>query len=66
MTTSDDNGTAQRESGRTLSLFASLLVVGFMVGLIMLSVLLFDSDVAEGPLQVSMTVATIFALVVAS
>ena len=40
MTTSDDNGSAKRESGRTPSLFASLLVVGFMVSLIMLSVVL--------------------------
>ena len=53
------------ETGRTPSMAASLLVCGVMIGLIMLSVVLFGSDVAEGPLQVSMTLATLFALTVA-
>ena len=55
----------QKETGRTPSLAASLLVFAVMIGLIMLSVILFGSEVAEGPLQVSMTLATIFALIVA-
>ena len=59
-TTSD----SQEEHGRTPSLAASLLVFGVMIGLIVLSVVLFGADVAEGPLQVSMTLATIFALMV--
>ncbi len=59
--TSDSQG----ETGRTPSTIASLLVFGVMIGLIVLSVVLFGADVAEGPLQVSMTLATIFALTVA-
>ena len=53
------------ETGRTPSMFASLLVLGVMITLILLSVVLFGSEVADGPLQVSMTLATIFALSVA-
>lgn len=53
------------DSGRMPSMAASLLVCGVMIGLIILSVILFGSEVAEGPLQVSMTLATLFALVVA-
>ena len=52
-------------TGRTPSMAASLLVCGVMIGLIILSVILFGTDVAEGPLQVSMTLATLFALTVA-
>ncbi len=63
MTESSNKATAS--SGRTPSMVASLLVCGVMIGLIMLSVVLFGSDVAEGPLQVSMTLATLFALTVA-
>jgi len=44
---------------------ASLLVIGVMIALILLSVVLFGSEVAEGALQVSMTLATLFALSVA-
>lgn len=44
---------------------ASLLVVGVMIGLILLAVSLFGRKVADGPLQVSMTLATLFALGVA-
>ena len=54
-----------KETGRTPSMFASLLVLGVMVGLILLSVIFFGSEVAEGPLQVSMTLSTLFALSVA-
>jgi NhaC family Na+:H+ antiporter len=54
-----------KETGRTPSMFASLLVLGVMITLILLSVALFGSTVADGPLQVSMTLATIFALGVA-
>ena len=55
-----------KETGRTPSMFASLLVMGVMIVLILLSVILFGSEVADGPLQVSMTLATIFALSVAA
>jgi len=51
-----------KETGRTPSMFASLLVLGVMVALILLSVGFFGGEVAEGPLQVSMTLATLFAL----
>lgn len=44
---------------------ASLLVFGVMIGLILLAVILFGEEVAAGPLQVSMTLATLFALGVA-
>jgi len=53
------------ETGRTPSMFASLLVMGVMVALILLSVVFFGGEVAEGPLQVSITLATLFALGVA-
>ncbi len=53
------------KGGRTPSMVASLSVFGVMVGLILLSVILFGSEVAAGPLQVSMTLATLFALGVA-
>lgn len=52
-------------TGRTPPMFASLLVVAVMIGLIVLSVALFGTGVSEGPLQVSMTLATLFALGVA-
>ena len=54
-----------KEIGRMPSMFASLLVLGVMIALILLSVILFGSTVADGPLQVSMTLATLFALGVA-
>jgi NhaC family Na+:H+ antiporter len=50
---------------RTPSLIASLLVLGVMVGLILFAVFLFGQEVASGPLQVSITLATLFALAVA-
>ncbi len=50
---------------RTPSMAASLAVFGTMIGLIVLSVVFFGSTVAEGPLQVSMTLATLVALTVA-
>ena len=56
--------TAQTDA-RTPSLAASLFVVGVMVGLILFSVIQFGSEVADGPLQVSMTLATLVALGVA-
>jgi len=46
-------------------MFASLLVLGVMVALILLSVSFFGGEVVESPLQVSMTLATLFALSVA-
>ena len=51
--------------GRTPSLTASLFVVGTMAALILFSVIQFGSEVADGPLQVSMTLATLVALGVA-
>ena len=66
MTESETSETKDTKGiGRTPSMIASLLVCGVMIGLIMLSVIFFGSDVAEGPLQVSMTLATLFALSVA-
>jgi len=50
------------ETGQTPSMFASLMVMGLMVVLILLSVVFFGGEVAEGPLQVSITLATLFAL----
>ncbi len=46
-------------------MFASWLVIGVMITLILMSVALFGGDMADGALQVSMTMATIFALAVA-
>jgi len=42
----------------------SLLVVGVMIALILLSAALFGGNVAKGPLQVSLTLATLFAVLV--
>ena len=53
------------ETGRIPSMAASLLVLGVMIVLILLSVASFGGTVADGPLQVSMTLATLFALSVA-
>ncbi len=53
------------EQGRTPSMAASLLVMGVMITLILLSVAFFGGEVADGPLQISMTLATLFALSVA-
>lgn len=50
---------------RTPSMFASWLVIGVMITLILMSVALFGGDMADGALQVSMTMATTFALAVA-
>ena len=55
----------KEETGRTPSMFASLLVMGLMIALILLSVSFFGGAVADGALQVSMTLATLFALCVA-
>jgi len=56
------NSKDNQETGRTPSMLASLLVMGVMVALILLSVVFFGGEVAEGPLQVSITLATLFAL----
>ena len=50
---------------RPPSLFASLTVLAVMVGLILFAVFLFGQEVASGPLQVSITLATLLALAVA-
>ena len=63
MTNATSNPTG--ENGRTPSMIASLLVFGMMIALILLSVVLFGEEVAAGPLQISMTLATLFALGVA-
>jgi len=52
------------KTGRTPSMAASLLVVGVMIVLILLSAAFFGGDVAKGPLQVSLTLATLFAVLV--
>ncbi len=54
-----------KDSGQTPSLFASLLTFGVMIGLILLSVWLFPGEVEAGPLQISMTLATLFAVGIA-
>lgn len=46
-------------------MLVSLLVVGVMIVLILSSAAFFGGDVAKGPLQVSLTLATLFALLVA-
>ncbi len=61
----DQAATTAQTDARTPSLAASLFVVGVMVGLILFSVIQFGSEVADGPLQVSMTLATLVALGVA-
>ena len=50
---------------QTPSMFASLSVIIVMIALILFSVVFFGGEVAEGPLQVSMTIATLFALSIA-
>lgn len=52
-------------TGRTPSMVASLFVFAVMISLIILSVIFFGSEVSEGALQVSMTLATLVALGVA-
>ena len=59
------NSKNNQETGRTPSLLASLFVFGVMIGLILLSVILFGNEVAAGPLQISMTLASLVALGVA-
>lgn len=63
--TTSDSGKGTPDAGRTPSMAASLLVIGVMIVLILLSVALFGGAVADGALQVSMTLATLFALCVA-
>jgi NhaC family Na+:H+ antiporter len=55
----------QTEGGRTPNLTYAIVVVGFMIVLILFSAVYFGADVAKGPLQVSLTLATIFAIFVA-
>ena len=50
---------------RTPSLAVSLLVVGVMVFLILFSATVFGGSVAAGPLQISLTLSLLFALLVA-
>ena len=57
MTTKNEEN---RDTGRTPGMFASLLVFGVMIGLILLTVALFPEEVDAGPLQISMTLATFF------
>lgn len=62
---SEEKTASAPETGRMPSMFASLLVFGVMIGLILLCVYLFGEDVVGGPLEVSMTLAALFALGVA-
>lgn len=52
-------------SRQTPSMLASLLVFGMMTGLIQLSVWLFPGEVEAGLLQISITLATLFAVGIA-
>ena len=52
-----ETGRTEPSTSRTPSMFASLLVFGAMIGLILLSVALFPDEVDAGPLQISMTLA---------
>jgi len=54
-----------QETGQTPSMLASWSVLGVMIVLIVFSVGFFGGEVAEGALQVSMTLATLYALSVA-
>jgi len=63
MTTSDKQ--KPQETGQTPSMLASWSVLGVMILLIVFSVIMFGGSVADGPLQVSMTLATLYALSVA-
>ncbi|MFN2198234.1 MAG: Na+/H+ antiporter NhaC family protein [Anaerolineales bacterium] len=54
-----------KETRRTPSMLASWSVIGAMVVLIVLSLVLFGDGVADGPLQVSITLATLYAMSVA-
>jgi len=54
-----------KDSSQTPSMFASLVVFGVMIGLILFSVIAFGEEVAAGPLQISMTLAVLVALGVA-
>ena len=65
MTDSTSTQAPEESSPRTPSMFASWLVIVVMIILILVSVALFGGDMADGALQVSMTLATIFALAVA-
>jgi NhaC family Na+:H+ antiporter len=62
---SPNRSETKKTKARTPSFLASLTVLGVMVGLILLAVFLFGHEVASGPLQVSITLATLFALAVA-
>lgn len=61
MNTSNHRDIAQR----TPSMLASLFVLAVMAGLILFSVLYFGDEVSAGPLQISLTLATLVALGVA-
>lgn len=56
---------SQEKAGQTPSMIASLLVFGVMIGLILLAVFLFRDEVDSGPLQISISLALLFALGVA-
>jgi NhaC family Na+:H+ antiporter len=53
---------SQQETGKMPSMLASWSVLGVMILLIAASIVLFGADVAEGPLQVSLTLATLYAM----
>ncbi len=66
MVTTDAGDTAAGDPPpRTPSFAVSLLVVGVMIFLILFSATVFTGSVAAGPLQVSLTLSLLFALLVA-
>ena len=67
MSNEDSSPAAEKntDSGQTPSMFASVLVFVVMIGLILLAVFLFRDEVDSGPLQISISLALLFALGVA-
>ncbi len=64
--TDQPDATSAPDGATQPSMGASWFVIGSMIGLILFAVVLFGSDVADGPLQVSMTLATLVAVAVAA
>ncbi len=62
----DDGAAPPDGGGAQPSMAASLFVIGSMIVLIVVSVVVFGSEVADGPLQVSMTLVTLISIAVAA
>lgn len=60
-----DTAEQKVKSGRTPSMLASATVMVVLIGLIAMAIFLFGEEVDGGPLQISITLATLFALTVA-